>query len=172
MLQVALNGKGAMPAKGGNPSLDDLEVARALVYMANHSGGSLPEPAEPAAGGDAPAPAPAAQTAPPAAPAAPAPAAPSAAAEPAAAAPAAEATNTVGEKLYKQTCFACHGTGVAGAPKFGDKASWAPYIETGLDTMVATAIKGKGAMPPKGGAVSARADDIRAAVQYMVGAAN
>jgi len=36
-----------MPAKGGNPTLDELEVARALVYMANHSGGSLPEPAEP-----------------------------------------------------------------------------------------------------------------------------
>jgi len=48
MLKIALEGKGAMPAKGGNPLLDELEVARALVYMTNHSGGSLPEPAEPA----------------------------------------------------------------------------------------------------------------------------
>jgi len=47
MFKVALEGRGAMPAKGGNPTLDDLEVARALVYMANHSGGSLPEPPEP-----------------------------------------------------------------------------------------------------------------------------
>ena len=77
----------------------------------------------------------------------------------------------IGEKLYKSTCVACHGAGIAGAPKFGDKATWAPYIATGMDTMVAVAIKGKGAMPPKGGAVSASDDDIRAAVQYMVDAA-
>ncbi|WP_345252046.1 c-type cytochrome, partial [Pigmentiphaga soli] len=47
MLQVALHGKGAMPAKGGNPDLDDFEVARAVVYMANNSGANFPEPAEP-----------------------------------------------------------------------------------------------------------------------------
>lgn len=44
ILNVALHGKGAMPAKGGNPNLSDFEVARAVVYMANHSGGSFPEP--------------------------------------------------------------------------------------------------------------------------------
>jgi len=48
LLKTALEGKGAMPAKGGNPMLDALEVARAVVYMANQSGGALPEPAEPA----------------------------------------------------------------------------------------------------------------------------
>ena len=48
MLNIALHGKGAMPAKGGNPSLSDYEVARAVVFMANKSGGSLPEPAAPA----------------------------------------------------------------------------------------------------------------------------
>ncbi|SIT22342.1 cytochrome c5 family protein [Achromobacter sp. MFA1 R4] len=183
MLKVALHGKGGMPAKGGNPALSDYEVARAVVYMANKSGASLPEPAAPAEDGakkeaDAGA-APAAQAAAPAA--APAAAAPAAAA-PAAAAPAAAtqapapeqktaAVNPAGEQLYKTVCFACHATGVANAPKFGDKAAWAPYISTGMDAMVKVAMTGKGAMPPKGGAANASEDDIRAAVQFMVNAA-
>ncbi|WP_415834852.1 c-type cytochrome, partial [Bordetella bronchialis] len=87
----------------------------------------------------------------------------------AAPAPAQQATvNPAGEKLYKTTCFACHGTGVAGAPKFGSKADWDKYIQTGMDAMVKTAITGKGAMPPKGGAANASEADIRAAVEYMV----
>lgn len=185
MLNVALHGKGGMPAKGGNPTLSDYEVARAVVYMANKSGASLPEPAAPAEEGakkeaDA---APAAATAPAAAApaaAAPAAAAPTAAA-PAAAAPAAPApaaapqqaaaVNPAGEKLYKSVCFACHATGVANAPKFGDKAAWDPYIKTGMDAMVKVAMQGKPPMPPKGGAANASEDDIRAAVQYMVDAA-
>ncbi|MGH8815461.1 MAG: c-type cytochrome, partial [Achromobacter pestifer] len=99
-------------------------------------------------------------------------AAPSAAA-PAAAAPqpAAAAVNPAGEKLYKSVCFACHATGVANAPKFGDKAAWDPYIKTGMDAMVKVAMQGKPPMPPKGGAANASEDDIRAAVQYMVDAA-
>lgn len=178
MLKVALHGKGGMPAKGGNPALSDYEVARAVVYMANKSGASLPEPAAPAEDGakkeaDAGA-APAAQAAAPAA--APAAAAPAAAAPAAAAqAPAPEqktaAVNPAGEQLYKTVCFACHATGVANAPKFGDKAAWAPYISTGMDAMVKVAMTGKGAMPPKGGAANASEDDIRAAVQFMVNAA-
>ncbi|WP_116792594.1 c-type cytochrome [Achromobacter dolens] len=178
MMNVALHGKGGMPAKGGNPTLSDFEVARAVVYMANKSGGSLPEPAAPAEEGakkeaDA---APAAPAA--AAPAAAAPAAAArAAAAPApapAAAPApqqAAAVNPAGEKLYKSVCFACHATGVANAPKFGDKAAWEPYIKTGMDAMVKVAMQGKPPMPPKGGAANASEDDIRAAVQYMVDAA-
>ncbi|MDX3987178.1 MAG: c-type cytochrome [Achromobacter sp.] len=186
MLNVALHGKGGMPAKGGNPTLSDYEVARAVVYMANKSGASLPEPAAPAeegakkeadaapATGTAPAAAaPAAAAA--AAPAAPAPAAAPAptAAAPAAPAPAAApqqaaAVNPAGEKLYKSVCFACHATGVANAPKFGDKAAWDPYIKTGMDAMVKVAMQGKPPMPPKGGAANASEEDIRAAVQYMV----
>ncbi|MFA1589471.1 cytochrome c5 family protein, partial [Achromobacter ruhlandii] len=105
-----------------------------------------------------------------------------AAAAPAAAAPApapaaapapqqAAAVNPAGEKLYKSVCFACHATGVANAPKFGDKAAWEPYIKTGMDAMVKVAMQGKPPMPPKGGAANASEDDIRAAVQYMVDAA-
>ncbi len=172
MLNVALHGKGAMPAKGGNPALSDYEVARAVVYMANQSGGSFDEPAAPAQEGEgakAEAPKQAAAPAPAAAPAA---AAAAAEAPAPAAAPKAEAAvNPAGEKLYKSTCFACHGTGVAGAPKFGDKAAWEPYIKTGIDAMVKVAITGKGAMPPKGGAANASEEDIRAAVEYMVNAA-
>lgn len=176
MVQVAIKGKGAMPAKGGNPDLDDFEVARAVAYMANASGGKFAEPEEPKkpeaattadaapAGG---APAPQATAAPvQAAPASPSAAAPAAAPAPAAAA--AGGSTADGKKLYDTTCFACHGTGVANAPKLGDKAAWAKYIETGMDAMVAVAIKGKGAMPPKGGAANASEGEIRAAVQYMV----
>ncbi len=91
---------------------------------------------------------------------------------PAAAAPAAAApAKANGEALYKQACLACHAAGVAGAPKFGDKAAWAPRVKSGVDAMTASVIKGKGAMPPKGGAGSASDADIRAAVEYMVAAA-
>src|SRR5207302_104296 len=83
---------------------------------------------------------------------------------------AAGAGANAGEALFKQTCVACHGAGVAGAPKFGDKAAWAPRIKQGVDVLVQNAIKGKGAMPPKGGS-SASDAEVRAAVEYMVNAA-
>ena len=68
-------------------------------------------------------------------------------------------------------CVACHAAGVAGSPKFGDKAAWAPRIKTGLDMLTTSVIKSKGAMPPKGGSAAASDADIRSAVEYMVGAA-
>jgi cytochrome c5 len=73
-----------------------------------------------------------------------------------------------GKKIYEGTCIACHGTGAAGAPKFGDKAAWAPRIATGMDTLLNVALHGKGAMPPKGGNASLSDADIRAAIEYMV----
>ncbi|MES2183294.1 MAG: c-type cytochrome [Pseudomonadota bacterium] len=176
LLQSALHGKGAMPAQGGG-DFDDVEVGRAVVYMANAGGAKFPEPQRAAApvAADAAGAAPVAA----AAPAAPAEAAPVAASAPApaaaapapvaAAAPAAAASGA-GEALYKQTCQMCHAAGVAGAPKFGDKAAWAPRIATGMDTMVNVALHGKGAMPPKGGS-SASDADVRATVEYMVNAA-
>jgi cytochrome c5 len=76
-----------------------------------------------------------------------------------------------GKAVYDKTCVACHATGVANAPKFGDKAAWAPRIATGRDALVASVIKGKGAMPPKAGAANLSDDDIKAAVDHLVGAA-
>jgi cytochrome c5 len=59
--------------------------------------------------------------------------------------------------------------GVANAPKLGDKAAWAPRLQQGMPQLVQSAIKGKGAMPPRGGSAASDAD-IGAAVQYMVNA--
>jgi cytochrome c5 len=73
-----------------------------------------------------------------------------------------------GQKIYKQSCQACHANGVANAPKPGDKAAWAPRIATGIDAMLAVAKKGKGAMPPKGTCMGCSDDDLKAAIEYMV----
>ncbi len=74
-----------------------------------------------------------------------------------------------GKSIYDASCAACHGAGVAGAPKTGDKAAWAPRLKLGKDAMVASVIKGKGAMPPKGGNASLADADIKAAVDYLAG---
>jgi cytochrome c5 len=170
LFEHAIKGIRAMPAKGGNPDLDDIEVQRAVVYMANQSGGKLKEPEAKAATTAA---APAASTEP----ALTATSAPAAAAASSSAAPAASASAPAadaGKKLFDSTCVACHGTGVAGAPKFGDKAAWAPRIQQGSPTLYEHAIKGfqghAGVMPPKGGS-SASDDEVKAAVDYMVNAA-
>ena len=75
-----------------------------------------------------------------------------------------------GKAVYDKTCVACHASGVANAPKFGDKAAWAPRIATGKDALLASVIKGKGAMPPKAGTTLGD-DDLKAAIDYMVSAA-
>ena len=61
-------------------------------------------------------------------------------------------------------------TGVAGAPKFGDKAAWGPRIKTGMDALYTSALKGKAAMPAKGGNAALPDADVKAAVDYMVAA--
>lgn len=167
LVQSALKGKGAMGAQGGGDA-EDIEIARAVVFMTAAAGGKFAEPAAPAAAataGAAPAAAPAAEAAAPVAAAAVAvAAAPMAAATPpAAAAPAAAAVPA----LYTQACFACHAAGVAGAPKLGDKAAWAARVGLGVDGLTASVIKGKGAMPPKGGSTGSDAD-IKVVVQYML----
>ena len=171
LLTSALKGKGAMAAQGGG-DFQDVEIGRAVVYLTAAAGGKFAEPAVPAAGAtDAPAAAAAPAT--PAVPVAVAAATPAPSAAPAAAtAPVqvAVANPGAGEALYKQACLACHAAGVAGAPKFGDKAAWAPRIQTGIDALTTSVIKGKGAMPPKGGSAASDAD-IHSAVVYMVSAA-
>lgn len=91
------------------------------------------------------------------------------AAQTAPAAPAAAAID--GEKIYKGICFSCHDVGVAGSPKLGDKAAWAPRIATGKDALLNSALHGKNAMPAKGGNPALSDDEVKAAVDYMVGQA-
>jgi cytochrome c oxidase subunit II len=84
---------------------------------------------------------------------------------------AAPAKGANGKATYDTTCMACHSTGAAGAPKLGDKAAWAPRLKQGIAAMHASALKGKGAMPPKGGNTGLSDEAVKAAVDYMAAAA-
>ena len=79
-----------------------------------------------------------------------------------------------GEGVYNAACTACHGPGIAGAPKTGDATAWAPRIDKGMDTLVQHAIEGfqgdAGYMPPRGGYSNLSDEQVRDAVQYMVDA--
>lgn len=74
-----------------------------------------------------------------------------------------------GEDVYKAQCAACHATGAAGSPKFGDAAAWGPRIKTGFDSLVNSALKGKGAMAPQGGGDHSDVEVARA-VAFMANA--
>ena len=77
-----------------------------------------------------------------------------------------------GQETYNKACMMCHGAGVAGAPKVGDKADWQPRIAQGNNVLYDHAIKGytgkKGVMPPKGGNTALPDADVKAAVDFMV----
>lgn len=83
-----------------------------------------------------------------------------------------QAENALGKKVYGNVCAMCHAAGVAGAPKPGDKAEWAPRIAQGVDTLYKNAIQGftgaKGMMPARGGGADLSDDDVKAAVDHMV----
>lgn len=160
LLQTALKGKGAMAPQGGG-DFNDTEIGRAVVFMANAGGARFAEPAAPASSAEQAAQAPVAQAVPPAPASSPAPAA--------AAAPVAAAGGGAGEALYQQSCQVCHAAGVAGAPKFGDKAAWAARLPAGIDALYNSVVKGKGAMPPRAGTQASDAD-LRAAVEFMTAA--
>lgn len=174
LVKHAVEGFKAMPAKGGNPNLDSIEVARAVAFMANQSGGKFKEPAAPVASAST-----AATTA--SASASSSPGVPAAAAVPAASAAMPAATTAAkgavatakvdGAKVFASGCNVCHTAGVADAPKLGDKAAWAPRIGQGIDALTAAVIKGKGAMPPRGAVANASDAELRGAVEYMVAAA-
>ena len=80
--------------------------------------------------------------------------------------PATVASN--GKAIYDAHCFACHGTGAAGAPKPGDRAAWAARIALGNAALLQSAIKGINAMPPKGACGTCTDADLKAAVDWMV----
>ena len=154
LTQIAIKGVGQMPPRGGNPDLTDIEVARAVAHMANQSGANFKEPPV--------------QAVPPVQVAA-------AGAAAATDAPAAGGTAAAkggdagkGKSVHEGTCAVCHGAGIAGAPKSGDKAAWAPRVKQGTNVLYEVAIKGKGAMPPKGGNNALSDADVKAAVDYMV----
>ena len=165
----ALNGFNAMPAKGGQSDLTDLELKRAIVYMANQSGGSLPDPdAAPAAGAASDA----------AASAASASAGEAKEAAKDGAAPAADAAGGAdvmaeGKKVFDGLCFGCHAatSAIPDTPRITHKDEWAPRIKKGKDTLFKHAIEGftdKGMMPAKGGNTALSDDEVKAAVTYMV----
>lgn len=73
-----------------------------------------------------------------------------------------------GKTVYGQTCAACHASGLAGAPKLGDKVAWSPRTGSGKAALLSSVVKGKGAMPPKAGNASLTDADIGAAIDYML----
>ncbi|MBY5967921.1 c-type cytochrome [Halomonas denitrificans] len=177
LLDHALNGFNAMPARGGNPNLSDEEVHAAVAYLVEPV---MDVPAaDAAATEDASADAAASEeTA----------AEDTAAADTAASDPAVEdqAANDEaaadgaavemdpavaaidGAAVYGGICMACHEAGIAGAPVRGDAAAWEPRLAQGFETLYDHAINGFNAMPPKGGNPSLSDDEIKAAVHYMV----
>jgi cytochrome c5 len=82
------------------------------------------------------------------------------------------AAKLTGEQVYNNACFACHGAGVGGAPKFGDAGAWGARIGQGKATLNKHAVEGyqgkAGYMPPKGGRVDLSDEEIIAAVDFMV----
>lgn len=77
-----------------------------------------------------------------------------------------------GEQVYKAVCSSCHASGAAGAPKIGDAAAWSPRIAKSYDSLMTSILKGKGAMPPRGGSNPAEISDyeLGRAVVYMTNA--
>ncbi|MES2205305.1 MAG: c-type cytochrome [Pseudomonadota bacterium] len=149
----ALQGIRAMPAKGGNPDLEDTEVQRAVIYMANLAGANWKNssPTEPAA-----------QQANTVAKASDGSEAPKDSAD-----KKQESQKIDGKKVFESTCVACHGTGVAGAPKAGDKSAWGARIAQGKAVLYTNALKGIRAMPAKGGNASLSDEEVKAAVDHL-----
>jgi len=145
LTQHAIEGIRQMPPRGGDGDLSDVEVARAVAYMANSAGASFTAPVA-------------------AAPAAVAPAAEGATTTASAAKP----DPAKGKAIYEANCAACHVAGVAGAPKLGDKAGWAARIGQGFDGLYQSALNGKNAMPAKGGNAGLSEADLANAVGYML----
>lgn len=142
LIKHAIEGIRQMPARGGDGDLSDVEVARAVAYMANSAGAKFTPPEA-----DAPAAAPT---------------------DAVAAAGSAKPDPAKGKAVYEANCAACHSTGVAGAPKVGDKAAWSALVARGFDSLLQTALNGKNAMPAKGGNADLPDADVANAVGHMM----
>jgi len=90
-----------------------------------------------------------------------------AAAGPAAKAKGGKAGPADGKSVYDKVCVACHQVSVAGSPRLGDKAAWAPRLKSGIDALVQSVLKGKGAMPPRAGNPALSDAEVKAAVEFM-----
>ena len=153
LVQSAINGKGGMPARGGDPSLTDEEMYLSIADMLNTVG--IEVPAYSADAGSAAV----VDTA-------------EVVAEEAVAAEVIQVADvvstTLGESTYNMSCSACHATGAANSPIVGDKLAWKPRLETGVIALHASALKGKGVMPAKGGNPTLTDDAVIEAVNYMI----
>lgn len=173
LMQSVVNGKGAMPPRGGGQASDE-ELRKAIVHMLQETGMEVPGGADAASADAASADAASADAA----------SADAASADAGAQLGAAAAEDTKagdakaagdqggadlarGKEVVQKTCGTCHNTGVAGAPKIGDKEAWQPRVDQGMDALLQSTINGKGAMPPKGGGDYNEAD-LKAAIQYML----
>jgi cytochrome c5 len=160
LYQHAINGLGAMPPKGGDPSLSNTQVQAAVDYMVAQVGGGAPEQpaaskAQPAGGKQAKAAAPKAQ--------------PSGGKQAKAAAPAIHATSTPeGKSTYQIMCANCHDAGALGAPMITDSAAWQARLAKGKQALYASAMRGIGAMPAKGGHPQLSDDEVKAAVDHII----
>jgi cytochrome c5 len=177
LLNHAINGFNAMPPQG--TVLDEQSIKNAIVYMLNQSGiqveAEQPQQVATAQPAEQPAAPPqtttqtaAAQPAEQPASAASASAAPAAPAAAGAAAVPASVDAAKGKEIYDTACTVCHQAGIAGAPKLGDKAAWAPRTAQGWDVLVAHALKGFKAMPAKGGRMDLPDEQVINAIGYMV----
>ena len=84
--------------------------------------------------------------------------------------PAASSGQLSGQQVYDQFCFACHSTGVGGAPKLGDGAAWAERVDKGMDVLMQSTLNGLNAMPAKGTCMNCSDDELSEAVTYMLDA--
>ncbi len=189
LIKIASTGKGAMPPRGGAPNISDEELKATILYMTHKAGFDLSSTKN--ASSDETETAKQKQSSTQstgAALSAPsvvsAPVAPSPPKAPQAPPVMSAADNNMqankqmsgdtlekGKAVYHQTCFACHDTGVAGAPKLSDKENWKPRLASGKQALYHSALNGKGVMPPKGGNANLSDDDIKAAVDYMAATA-
>lgn len=166
LVQSAINGKGGMPPRGGDPSLTDEEIQNAIVVMLASAGveAAAAAPAPEAAVTEAPVGEmevvkEEVETV------------PAVAAALVAVKAADVVSSELGESTYKAACFACHDTGVANSPIIGDKVAWAPRIALGMTALYNTAVKGdpaKPTMPAKGGNPTLSDEAVKAAVDHMV----